>query len=142
MTNPDWDEPHRLKELADKQFEQVPEQPGTYRVYQEERPVPRAFDTDGSGTLSIGESINLRQRLRRFWLCAQGKHQRGHAAGWKYRDFCFECRFPLKELHVQWVTASSKTTARNRESDEMREYLKQFGELPPLNYQFTKRYTR
>lgn len=109
--------------------------PGVY-VISAGGPLNRAVGTDPEGHLEIGESKNLKSRLKKFWKCAGSRGSTGHSAGWGYSFFKLSAHFPLQDLRVRWTSVLSKAAAVELESRRMRSYIARHYELPPLNLKF------
>lgn len=98
--------------------------------------IHRAVGIDTEGILDIGESKNLRGRIKSFIACANGRRPRGHMAGWRYKQYEFEKHFPLDTLFIRWHPTQTKEEAYAIEGKILQTYLIQHKELPPLNYKF------
>ena len=118
-------------------FQRVTTGAGAY-VIATDRPLNRAIGSDEDGILDVGESMHLRQRLRRFRRCAMNRLKKGHMAGRRYASLRLERHFPLDSLRVRWTAAESKDDANRIEGIVMLRYLQRHGELPPLNYSFNR----
>ena len=130
-----WGEWTEWELLLNVDMKKIPNTPGAYMIAAKHS-INRAFGEDQEGILDVGESKNLRGRLNAFIGCAQGSRVSGHMAGWRYREFGFNSRFPLKSLYLSWHKADSKSAAYRLEESILKEYLKQHSELPPLNYKY------
>lgn len=118
-----------------KNARDIPCSPGAYMIAAH-KAINRAVGEDVEGILDIGESVNLRKRIRDFIGCAQGTRQLGHMAGWRYHEYDLAPHFPLESLFICWHTAASKPEAYALEGAMLKAYLQQHKELPPLNYKF------
>jgi hypothetical protein len=98
--------------------------------------ISRAKGIDRMGILHIGESDNLRSRIRAFWNCASRSNTEGHMAGWRYRMYRMNQHFPLHNLRVKWCATRAKKLAYAFEGEQLKKYLANHLELPPLNYKF------
>ena len=116
-------------------FAVVPSQPGAY-VIATDRSIPRAIGVDPDGILHVGESSDLRYRLRSFLRCASHRGEEGHMAGWRYAYFKHDRYFPLSSLRAKWCVAQSKQDGYRVEGALLLSYLQRHCELPPLNYKF------
>ena len=120
--------------------------PGVYRIRLaftgDRRPViiPRLLNQDRDGLLSIGQSGNLRDRIRSFYKVANNatgflKHSSGdrlflvricsHASSNSY--------FSDKIIQHSFVSQKDKESAKALEERLLKCYFKEYGELPPLN---------
>jgi hypothetical protein len=95
----------------------------------------RLLGVDEQGVLDIGESKNLRKRLRALAACASADGVKGHMAGWRYRYLQLHEKLP-GDLVVAWRYGDE---SYKLEAVTMTNYVNAFGELPPLNYQFNWR---
>ena len=118
--------------------------PGVYRVRifntdGKPSPIRRALGVDTDGILDIGESNNLRKRLREFWGCARGKYY-PHSAGIEYRKWKLDQHWPLEQLHFDFIHVREKADAEKLELRMIDNYRKQFYDRPPLNKSQGKRW--
>jgi len=124
----------------------IDRKPGVYKIRLKSlgnhRPVliSRLLGKDKDGLLSIGHSVNLRDRIQNFRRVA--KDMTGfckHSAG----DRLFLARicahsssntyFNDKNIQVSFASLNSKTEAKEQEERLLKCYFKKYGELPPLN---------
>ena len=126
-------EPEWLK--LTEHFQNAPSLPGVYIICTC-KSIQRAVGTDEYGVLTIGESDNLRRRLRAFMRCASNSGKAGHMAGWRFNYFSFEKVFPLETLWISWFPTTNKAAAYAKEGEMLALYLAEHFELPPLNYKF------
>jgi len=125
----------RWRNLQDLDLTLVPGSPGAYQVATN-RPLARTVGVDPLGIIDIGESTNLRKRLKNFMRCAAQRGQEGHMAAWRYNHFHLERHLPLASLRVRWVVTKDKPAAYRAECKMLNRYLHRHCELPPLNYKF------
>lgn len=116
-------------------YRAAPTGPGVYLICADHA-INRAVGVDENGILTIGESGNLRDRLGRFVGCVQGRHAKGHMAGWRFFNSALSKPFPIETLWVSWCEMPSKEDAYRKEGEMLGLYLSQHYELPPLNYKF------
>lgn len=135
MNSADWSEWSEWHALADLELSAVPVKPGAY-IISAARPIQRSIGEDILGVLDIGESLNLRQRIRDFIRCATRHGDEGHMAGWRCAFFRFERLYPFSALRVRWLATATKAEAYEIEGRLFLEYLLAHAELPPLNYSF------
>lgn len=115
----------------------IPEQGGVYWIYSLDDndipcPINRILDTDYNGVLYIGESGNLRERLRMLWRVLNPDYgATAHPFGMNYNSLPeLRLRFPLHTLAIEWeVNANHK----DYETQLISDYRQHFGEVPPLN---------
>ncbi|OJH37482.1 hypothetical protein BON30_29860 [Cystobacter ferrugineus] len=136
--HPLWNGWSKWLPLTKEGIKDAPRDAGAYllRVRQGQRGRVRALSRllrrDPNAILDIGQSGGLRVRLLRFLACAADDDVRGHMAGWRYRYLKLHERLPGR-LEFCFVTGVDPV---KMEARLMTEYLDDFGELPPLNYQF------
>lgn len=117
----------------------VEEKSGVYQIRccknNQTLPISRLINTDSFGILSIGSSINVRQRLKQFVDgMSKGK---GHSSGNRYYYFELNRKEMLGEYNLMFVVRYTEDYEKE-EAKLMRGYSDYFGELPPLNNQETK----
>ena len=124
----------------------IPSSPGVYRIRLIDSaghspvPVKRLLCQDEDGLLVIGESKDLRNRLKEFHKVT--KEKTGflrHSAGDRlllnliFRHISSKAFFDNKGLEVSFTKAQDKAGAQRLEELLLKVYFIQFGELPPLN---------
>jgi len=129
--------------LTKANAETAPRKPGTYiaRVITPDgrpRVIQRCVSQDPDGILDIGESGNLRRRLKTFVRCISDPtaHQGGHMAGWRYSYLGMRAHFPVDRMEFTFRVVGSKAKASGLEGKLLRAYVAAHFELPPLNYKF------
>ncbi|ORT50690.1 hypothetical protein ST37_08175 [Vibrio sp. qd031] len=128
-----WSEWYRLTEVD---LRAIPtDVAGTYIIACNES-LSRAHGADDQGVLDIGESGNLRGRIRAFKRCATGESKKGHMAGWRYFSLGYHEIHPFESLWVCYRICDDKDAAYREEGRLLRAYVEQHYELPPLNYKF------
>lgn len=128
----------RWKPLRQKTFEKIPTEPGMYLIRCQCHQTNRLLGLDKEGVLDIGESSNIRKRIKQFLACASGKRKKGHSAGCRFANRRLSRYFPLDQLEIKWKDTGSKDAAKKLEGELLRNYEKIFGELPPLNAQSSR----
>jgi hypothetical protein len=117
----------------------IPERPGVYIIrYSRIKGVPakinRAYGIDKQGTLSIGETSNLKDRLRGFNRTIKGNIRRSnHAAGWYYVSCRYDRLFRKDGLQFRYKVTNTKEEAERKEFILLARYRNKFLDLPPLN---------
>jgi len=119
--------------LSSVEMKAIPSAPGVYLV-SVGRPIHRVVGIDKEGLLDIGESNDLRYRIRSFVRCATNRGCEGHMAGWRFAYLKMAQHFSLDSLLVRWATAPTKKAAKGMEAVLLAEYLGRHFEQPPLNY--------
>jgi len=115
----------------------IPEQGGVYWIYSLDNndvpyPINRILGIDTNGVLYIGESENLRDRLRMLWRVLNPEYlATAHTFGVNYNALpSLQLRFPLNTLAVEYeVNAHHKIY----ETKLIETYRQTFGEVPPMN---------
>jgi hypothetical protein len=117
----------------------IPDHCGVYRIHAFTRSgkpcrIPRCNKVDDSGTLHVGESLNLRAHVLRFLAAAEsGRWPFRHSAGGEYYSSKFCKRFPLNQLRCEFLSPLSQAKARELKRDYQRRYRKIFLDNPPLD---------
>jgi len=115
---------------------------GVYRVFgiaEETRantpaPIGRVCGEDIYGTLYIGKSGWLNERLNQFRRSLESEKTHLAAVAWRNCE-TLKRRFPLSKLGVGLLSTNVNMEAVV-EFDLIRAYLNTFGDTPPLNYSF------
>ncbi|MEO7034455.1 MAG: hypothetical protein ABI548_11180 [Polyangiaceae bacterium] len=134
-----WSDWHALEPAT---IEALAVKPGAYVVGLPESfgSLRRLLAADEHGLLDVGESGELRTRLRHLFRCATVKGQRGHMAGWRLGTggLVDKLGITAQELRISWCYAEdgSDEEAYRLEGTILQSYFDLFGELPPLNYKF------
>ncbi len=133
---PNWSEWYALKTLD---FNIIPLESGVYKIRWAIRGkpqlIPRANGDDGSGLLYIGETKNLRLRIKNFWRAIQGRGR--HTAGWTYKYYEFNKKFKPEQLEVQWGECPEYERLE-WEDFLLEEYGGKYLDKPPLNIKFPR----
>jgi len=141
-----WGKPFRLDSLNDG-WDEAPKKAGVYVVYTG-KPINRAGGPDKKGILYIGKSLVLRNRLYKFWYVQ-------HPASWLLWTYPKITQLILKEIcrsekqvgdliggfNVIVATPIPKNFLDHAERSAMHAYFLRYGELPPLNFNFPKKWT-
>lgn len=95
-------------------------------------PVQRLLKTDVEGTLYIGKAASFLDRVIELKKSISPKYvSSGHECGFRYKESkAIQERFPYEHLYME---LHGTTDERVLELDMLNSYLKEFGELPPLN---------
>lgn len=129
----EWEPWKNLRSVVENNI--APAEPGAYVVRIPGKTVARFLGKDKTGIIDIGETENLRRRLKAFCRSAsEGK--RGHMACWRFHFLGIGTKYPLNELLVRWCQSKGKKQATAKEAEVMDLYVKKFGELPPLNCKY------
>jgi len=117
----------------------IPERPGVYIIrYSQIKGAPakvsRAYGIDKQGILSIGETSNLRDRLRGFYRTIKGnRRSSNHAASWYYVSCRYDRFFKKEGLQFRFKVTNTKEEAEREEFILLAKYRNKFLDLPPLN---------
>ena len=109
---------HKLKDLAAKNFKDIPTDPGIYFVRwpKNGKPIsiPRLAGVDHKGILYIGSAAKLKKRIRELWKGINGQVE-SHTIG-KTIIFCkiFEI-VNLDEYEISWGQLETRETAEGQE---------------------------
>lgn len=124
--------------LNEKILPDIPKSAGVYVVRSNKGSVPRLFKEDPLRILHIENANNLHKRIQRFFKNCMDVNKKGCRASSRYRRFGIIERYPFEDLSICWKTSGDKNRAKVDVSDVLREYIKEFGELPPLDYELSK----
>lgn len=96
------------------------------------KPVPRVLKTDDDGILYIGKGLLTKnhERIGELINSVNSEKSKQHEAGEKYQRI--RESFEIEGLSL---CVYLKDDSRKKEEKYLKEYLKEFGELPPLNRQ-------
>jgi hypothetical protein len=117
----------------------IPERPGVYLIrYSQTKGLPakinRAYGVDQQGTLSVGETSNLKDRLTGFYRTFEGNTRySNHAASWYYVSCRYDRFFKKNGLQFRYKVTSTKKAAQREEFILLAKYRNKFLDLPPLN---------
>jgi len=135
------EEPENIVEMVKKRA-------GVYRIYlASNRSINRLIGSDQSGLLYIGhakQSNSLLKRIRDFFDSATNRNAKGeppttHQAGRFYQLHLKEhLGEAIDKLEFEFEITSCDSEAIMEEIIQLEDYLKSYGELPPLNYQLPK----
>jgi hypothetical protein len=139
---------HKLEDLAEERFSNIPKSPGVYFVRWSRggKPVPihRLGGCDNKGILYIGSSKKDLRRIREFWKAIGEKNVERHTI---FATLAF-CRPPfcglsglvkLSELEVSWEVLGSPEDARGQEWAAIYLYCRRCKEPPSLNLNIGRR---
>lgn len=132
---------HKLKDLAIKNFNGIPNVPGIYFVRWSKNGKPvsisRLRGIDHKGILYIGSAKKLRRRIRELWRGINGRTE-DHTIG-KTIIFCkvFELINP-SEYEIIWEELKTHDDAIGQESASIGLYAEKYKEPPPLALQIKR----
>ena len=129
-------EPAELTREAIRQIPRNPAVPAVYKILPPkakwEKGIPRFLGTDKERILFYGQTGNLRDRLGA--LLRGMDHENGHAEGNLIRILRREIpRFGLTEVLFSYREVASKEEAKDDEERLIKQYVRRFGEVPPIN---------
>ncbi|KAB7528228.1 hypothetical protein F8C76_10175 [Flagellimonas olearia] len=128
--------------LSDKRFwEKIQKQygngGGTYELYcmlpkTNIVPVQRMLKADKSGTLYIGRATSFLDRVIELKKSISPNHtSSNHECGVRYKDSeILQEKYPYEHLYIE-LHGTDKSVELERE--KLKSYVREFGELPPLN---------
>ena len=118
-------------------LDKIPNVPGIYQFRSVNKGIPvkiqRLSEFDENGILSIGESGDLKIRIKAFWYTLKKKDYSRHAAAWHYISFGFNKNYPEQSLEFRYKKTGTKPKAVKDEFIELLKYRKKFMDGPPLN---------
>ena len=98
--------------------------------------IPRANDTDNSGLLYIGKTINLKHRIRSFKRGLSKLKSNNvsytHTAIYTYSYYGFNKIFKPENLEIRWAE-KGKDLIDYWEEKILGDYVEKFLDSPPLN---------
>jgi hypothetical protein len=116
---------------------EIPSEPGIYKIVSlnENRlptPISRLGGVDNDGTLYIGQSQNLKDRLRMLWrVLNPGYLATAHTFGINYNHVpLLQALYPLDTIAINFEINYDQL---NYEKSLIENYRQQYGEVPPLN---------
>ena len=116
---------------------EIPDQPGVYKIYSLDdnnipRPINRLGGIDMQGILYIGESQNLKERLRMLWRVLNPNYlATAHTFGINYNTVpLLQELFPHNSLAVTFEIIQDHTS---HETMLIENYRQLYGEVPPFN---------
>ena len=104
--------------------------------------VPRFLATDRRGLLSIGETGNMDSRRRQFIRAIEtcSGHSEGNLLYYLLRHAPLQKVHPDHSLQYRFRKEFDKKTAKLGEARMIKAYIREFGEVPPLNSAIPDRY--
>ena len=135
---PNWSKWRTFQELNQDKFLEIPSKPGAY-IIASNIVIQRFHGSDDEGVIDIGESLDLRSRVIKFWRCAKDVDHKvtGHMAGWRFTNLKYQEILPLEKLFISYIICESKDRAVDHEREQLEIYLFKHKELPPLNYKYS-----
>lgn len=124
--------------LTTEFWDQVPPaRPGVYRIRvfdSRGRPVPIASlrGTDQAGILHIGQSRNVRERIKQFYRSAK-EGPKNHHAGNEFSLWGFAKTFPLERLRFDYLLTGTLAQAKKHERLFHEHYRERHLDRPPLD---------
>lgn len=110
---------------------------GVYELYcttSNNKPIPvcRLLKEDKSGVLYIGKADSFLDRVIELKKSISPNYVSGnHECGVRYKEsFAIKEKFPYENLYVKLTGAENP---RLTETEKLDGYIKEFGEVPPLN---------
>ncbi len=129
----------RPRELTSELTRDIPDKPGVYKILAPckgkwENGIPRLKRIDGRRILAYGHSAKLRTRVGAF-VRSLGKCS-GHHEGNLLRILNERAHLRVRRVQIAWYK-----TENHKEEEErlIKHYVKEYGEVPPLNAAIPKR---
>lgn len=105
-------------------------------------PIHRFLDCDDRGLITIGETRNMETRRRQF-VCGRDKcygHSVGNLLYYLLRHSPLNERFQGFKIEYRFREEVDKSNAKQAEDRLIKAYVREFGEVPPLNTSIPDRY--
>lgn len=140
-----WSKWRYFKDAKLNWKDMLSEEPGVYRIRSVDKigkpvAISRLAGEDTKGILGIGESENLRRRLKQFWASVEKKGNNENpnnmprkSRAWLYLKFKYDKRFGKDCLQFSSKECKSKGEAKDKESNLLCSYRTKFLDGPPLN---------
>jgi len=105
-------------------------------------PVPRFLAIDQRGLLAIGETGNMDSRRRQFIRATEtcSGHSEGNLLYYLLRHSPLNKVHPEHRLEYRFRKEADKGAAKIGEARMIKAYIREFGEVPPLNSAIPDRY--
>jgi hypothetical protein len=97
--------------------------------------IPRFLACDKNGLLSIGSTTRMESRRKQF-ICGREKcygHSEGNLLNLLIKHASLDKRFSGYRLEFRYRPVADKAQAKSAEERLIKEYVREFGEAPPLN---------
>jgi hypothetical protein len=135
-----------LKELASRDFDNVPRKSGIYflRWARNGNPVKinRLTESDYNGLLYVGESKDLKSRFKRIWNGVNLEKKSSIKNIDSLRKTIFFCKIheviKIDEYEITWQQLTTNIEVESQEAAALKLYTKKFKEPPPMNLQFCR----
>lgn len=104
--------------------------------------INRFLDKDEEGLLSIGMTTNMERRRKQF-ISGEDRCQ-GHSEGnllFFLKEYSrFKTKHIMPKYQYRFQKVNSEDEAKRKERKLIKDYVKQYGEVPPLNSAIPGRY--
>jgi hypothetical protein len=96
------------------------------------KPIPRCLQEDPDGILYIGKGKILQEYHRLGKLInSLNATDKMHEAGVRYNQRKLNTKYPIRDIKLRVILCASP---RKSEAEALAKYVREFGELPPLNH--------
>jgi predicted GIY-YIG superfamily endonuclease len=104
--------------------------------------INRFLNTDKKGILCIGMATNMENRRKQFNSGEQGRrrHSEGNLLFLLKEYSHFEAKHGNSKYEYHFKKLNTKDDATKKETKLIKDYVKQYGEVPPLNSAIPNRY--
>jgi len=136
-----WSKWNSLAKMHGSGFSMISEGAGAYAIATTKLKIPRVVGIDRHGLLYVGESSDMRLRIRAFYDSIERGHQT-HVAGWQYNLVELERCAPVESLRVRWLPTKTRQEALEAQTKLLHDYVVNHCELPPLNCSLGRELTR
>jgi hypothetical protein len=136
-----WSNWNSLAKIHAEGFSMIDEGAGAYAIATTKLKIPRVVGIDKRGLLYVGETNDVRSRIRAFYDSVERGHQT-HMGGWQYNLVKFERCAPVESLRVRWLPTKTRREALEAQTKLLYGYASAHCELPPLNCSFSRELLR
>jgi hypothetical protein len=97
--------------------------------------INRFLGTDKKGILSIGKAAGMEKRRRKFLSGLRGHkvHSEAHLLFLLAKYSRLQPRHRDRQYQLRFLALESRHQAKKKESELIKDYVKRYGEVPPLD---------
>ncbi len=104
-------------------------------------PICRFLSIDAEGLICIGVTIHMETRRKQFMssMKKSGNHSEGDLLNILDKNSVLKKKIPEYTIEYRFIPFRNRESAALNEEKEIKSYVKQFGEVPPLNSEIPNR---